>query len=124
MSATIHVHVQVDALANSQIAELGFFEICVYPDVVQRADGHEGLTHLHVVARVYVAPSYDAIDLRDNCAVTQIEVCLVEIALSLQQTCFGLLESRSVLDDLSKDAIEIAGRVAPVKFFQGLFRCE
>ena len=41
--AAVHVQLQLYSLADPQIAELGFLEIRVYPDITQRADGHEAL---------------------------------------------------------------------------------
>ena len=93
--AAVHVQLQFHALADPQIAELGFLEICVHPDVAQRADSHQTLTHLHVVAGVHIAPGDDAIDLRHNRAVAQIQLCLIEITLRLQQTRLGLFQIRA-----------------------------
>ena len=81
--AAIHVHVEFHALADPQIAELSFLEIRIHPDVAQRADRHEALADLDVVARVHVATGDDAVDLGDDRAVAQIELRLVEIALRL-----------------------------------------
>jgi hypothetical protein len=39
-------------LADAQVAELGLLEIRVDPDITQRADRHEALTSLDVVAGI------------------------------------------------------------------------
>ena len=88
--AAIHVHLQVYALANSQIAKLCFLEICVDPDVAQRADRHETFTNLDVIAGIDIAAGDNAVDLRNDCAVTQVELRFFQIALRLQQVRVGL----------------------------------
>jgi hypothetical protein len=51
-------------LADSQIAELSLLEIRVYPDIAQRADGHDALASLEVVAGIHVAACDNAVNLR------------------------------------------------------------
>ena len=80
-------------LADPQIAQLGFLEIRIDPDVAQRTDRHEALADLHIVAGIHVAPRDHAVDLCDDCAVTKVELGLVEIALRLKQTGLGLFQS-------------------------------
>ena len=85
------------ALTDAQIGQLRFLEIGVDPDFGERADGHQALPGLHVVARVHVAPRDHAADLGKDVAVAQIQFGLVEIGLGLFQLGLGLLDGRCVL---------------------------
>jgi hypothetical protein len=62
---------------------LGFFKIGVDPDIAQRADRHHTLPGLDIVTGIYISSGNNAVYLGEDGAVTQIEFCLVEIALSL-----------------------------------------
>ena len=64
--AAVHVQFQVHALADAQVAQLRFLEVGVDPDVPQRAQRHEALADLHVVAGVDVAARDHAVDLGDD----------------------------------------------------------
>jgi hypothetical protein len=57
-------------LADSQIAELSFLEACIYPDIAQRANGHDTLASLEVVAGIHIAARNNAVNLREDCAIT------------------------------------------------------
>ena len=58
-------------LADPQLAELGFLEIRVYPDITQRADGHDALASLEIVAGIHVTASDNAVNLRVDRAIAQ-----------------------------------------------------
>jgi hypothetical protein len=75
------IHFELRALADPQVAELGFLEIRIHPDVAQRADRHEALADLHIVAGIHVASRDDAVDLRDNGAIAQVELRLLRRTL-------------------------------------------
>ena len=75
---------------------------------------------MHVVAGVHIATGYDSIDFRYNRAVAQIELCLIEIALSLFQTRLGLLQARGVAHYLGINFVDVALRIAPVEFLDNL----
>ena len=122
--AAVHVHLQIHALADAQIAKLRFLEIRIDPDVAQRADRHQALADLHVVAGIHVAARDDAVDLRDDRAVAQIELRLIEIALRLQQFRLGLLQRRRSLDDVGVDLVDVAAGIALVEFLDHLLRRE
>ena len=96
MAVAIHVDIEIDRLADPQVAQLRLLEIRVNPDFIERADRHESLADLYVVARIDVAARNDAIDLGDDVAVAEIELRLVEIALGGLELGLGLLEVRRV----------------------------
>ena len=62
--AAVHVDVQIDRLPDAQVAQLRFLEVGVNPDFVERANRHQVLADLNIVARIDVAPRDDAVDLR------------------------------------------------------------
>ncbi len=107
-------------LADAQVAQLRFLEIRVDPDVLERADGHQALPDEDVVAGIHVAACDHPVDLRDDLAVAQIEVGLVEIALRLFHRHLRLLHRGRVLDHLGINAVDVALRVAPVEFGHGI----
>ena len=71
--------------------ELRLLEVGVNPDFVERADRHESLANLDIVARIDVSARDDPVDLGDDIAVAEIKLGLGEIAL-------GDLEGLSLLD--------------------------
>ena len=89
-ASAVHVDVELDALADPQVGQLGFLEIGVDPDFGQRTDGHQALAGLHVVAGVDVAPRDHAADLGIDVAIAQIQFGLVEIGSACSQLGFGL----------------------------------
>ena len=56
---------QIDPLADAQVGELRLLEVGVDPDLGERADRHQALADLDVVAGVDVAPRDDAVDLAE-----------------------------------------------------------
>ena len=64
LRAAVHVHVQVDRLADPQVGELRFLEVGIDPDFRQRAHGHQALAGDDVVPGIHVAARDDAVDLR------------------------------------------------------------
>ena len=108
MAVAIHVDIEIDRLADAQVAELRFLEVGVNPDFVQRADRHESLANLDVVARIDVAPRNDAIDLREDVAVAEIKLGLVEIALGDLKLGLGLLDVRRVGRQPGEGGIDVA----------------
>jgi len=76
-------------LADAQVAELGLLEIRVDPDITQRADRHEALPDLDVVAGIHVAAGDNAVNLREDRAIAQIELGLIEITLGLYHVRFS-----------------------------------
>ncbi len=91
-----------------QVAELRLLEIGVDPDFIERADRHQSLANLHIVARVDVSACDDPIDLRDDVAVAEIEFGLVEIALGDFELGLGLLDVRRVGREPGESAIDVA----------------
>ena len=82
--------------ADAQVAQLRFLEVGVNPDFVERANRHQVLADLDKVARIDVAPRDDAVDLRRDVAVTQIQFGLREIALGGFEFRLGLLDGRGI----------------------------
>ena len=82
--AAVHVDLAAHALADSQLGELGFLEVGVDPDLGERADGHQVLPGLDVVAGVDVAAGDHAVDLGDDVAIAQVQLGLSEVALGLR----------------------------------------
>ena len=108
MPAAVHVDIEIDRLADAQIAELRLLEIGVDPDLVERADRHQILADLDVVARIDVSARDDAVDLRDDVAVAKIELGLGEIALGDFELGLGLLDGRRVGRQPGEGAIDVA----------------
>ena len=108
MLAAIHVDAEIDRLADAQVAQLRFLEVGVDPDFVERADRHEVLADLNIVARIDVAPRDDAVDLGDDVAVTQVQFGLREVALRGFEFRLGLLDGRSVGRVLGERSVDVA----------------
>src|SRR6202161_423773 len=77
VAVAIHVDIEIDRLADTQVTQLRLLEIGVNPDFMERTDRHETLTDLHIVAWIDVSARDDAIDLRDDVAVAKIQLGLV-----------------------------------------------
>ena len=88
--------------------QLRLLEIGVDPDLVERADRHQALADLDIVARIDVSARDDAIDLRDDVAVAQVEFGLGEIALGGFELGLGLLDVRRVGRQPSEGAVDVA----------------
>ena len=94
VSAAVHVDIEIDRLADTQVAQLRLLEIGIDPDLVERADRHEILADLDIIARIDVSARDDAVDLRDDVAIAKIELGLGEIALGGLELGLGLLDGR------------------------------
>ena len=81
LSVAVHVDIEIDRLADAQVAQLRLLEIGIDPDLAERADRHQILPDLHIVARIDVSARDDAVDLRDDVAVAKVQFGLSEIAL-------------------------------------------
>ena len=66
-------------------AKLGFLEIGVDPDFVERADRHQTLPGQNVVAWINIAACDDPIDFRNDAAIAKVQFRLVKIALGRMQ---------------------------------------
>ena len=108
MAVAIHVDIEIDWLADTQVTQLRLLEIGVNPDFIERTDRHETLTDLHIVAWIDVSARDDAIDLRDDVAVAKIQLGLVEIALGDLELGLGLLDVRRVRRQPVEGAIDVA----------------
>ena len=108
MAVAIHVDIEIDRLADAQIAELRLLEIGVDPDFVERADRHQSLANLDIVARIDIPARDDTIDLRDDVAVSEIELRLGEIALRDLELGLRLLDVRGVRRQPGEGAVDVA----------------
>ena len=95
-------------------------KIGVDPDFCKRANSHQVLSYLDVVAEVDVATCYYSVDFADDIAVAEVQLGLFEIALGLQEFGLGLFEDRCLWNDVSIDAIEIALGILLVKLLDDL----
>ena len=109
VSAAVHVDVEIDRLADAQVAQLRLLEIGVDPDFAERADRHQVLPDLHVVARIDVSARDDAVDLRDDVAVAKVEFSLGEIAPGGFEFRLRLFDGRRI----RRQAARRCGRCRP-----------
>jgi hypothetical protein len=106
--AAVHVDVQIDGLPDAQVAQLRFLEVGVNPDLVERANRHQVLADLNIVARIGVAPRDDAVDLGDDVGVTEIQFRLREIAPRGFEFRFGLLNGRGIGGVTVESGVDVA----------------
>ena len=106
--AAIHVDIEIGSLADAQVGELRLLEIGVDPDIAERADRHQILANLNVIARINVPARDDAVNLRDDVTITKVQFGLSEIAVGDFEFSLGLLDSRSLGRELSKIAVDVA----------------
>ena len=90
-----------------QVPELSFFEVGVDPGFRERADRHQALSDLDVVAGVHVAARHHAVDLADDVAVAEVQQGLVQVGARLQNLGVGLLDRRRIRDELFCDAVDV-----------------
>jgi hypothetical protein len=109
LPAAIHVDIHVHRQPNAQVAQLRFLEIGVDPDVIERANRHQVLADLNIIARIDLPARHDAIDLRDDAAIAKVQFSLGEFLLGHVELGLGLLNSRSLRCDLGEDAVDVAG---------------
>ena len=75
---------------------------------VERADRHQALANLNVIARIDVSARDDPIDLRDDVTILQVELGLGEIALGDLKLSLGLLDVRRGRRQPSEGGIDVA----------------
>ena len=108
LPVAVHVDIEIDGLADAQIAQLRLLEIGVDPDLVERADRHQALPDLNIVAGVDVAARDDAIDLGDDVAIAKVELGQSEIALGGFELGLGLLDGRRICREPVERAVDVA----------------
>ena len=86
----------VDPLADPQVGQLRLLEVGVDPDLGERADRHQVLADLDVVAGVDVAAGDHAVDLADDVAVAEVQLGLGQVALGLHPLGLGLSDLRGI----------------------------
>src|SRR5262245_2935767 len=85
LAPTIRVHFDDGRLTGTHVLELRLLEVCGYPDLFQRDDGHQWL------ARLYDLTDFDRL-LADNAAHRRADGRVLKIQL-------GLLDGRALLQD-------------------------
>src|SRR5262249_36215922 len=70
--SAIHVSFDIHMLTDAQVTKLRFFEVGIDPRVVKRPYSHETLSDLNVVSGIDISSGNNAIDLGDDCAISQI----------------------------------------------------
>ena len=81
-------------MTDAQTGQLGLLEIGVDPDFRERADGHQALPRLDVVAGVDVAAGDYAVDGGDDVAIAEIQLGLIQVAAGLLEVGLRLLDGR------------------------------
>jgi len=118
LSVAIHVDVEIGGLTDAQIAQLRLLEVGVDPDIAERADRHQALPDLDIIARIDIPARDDAVDFRNNIAVAKVEFSQREVALGGLELGLGLLDGRR----LCSQAIECAVDIALFELFDYLLR--
>lgn len=80
--------------SDAQLAQLRLLEIGVDADLVERANRHQALADLNIVARIDISARDGAVDLRDAVAMAKVELGQSEIALGGLGLGLGLLDRR------------------------------
>ena len=75
---------------------------------MEQADRRQILANLNVVSRIDIPARHDAVDLRDDVAITKVQFGFREFPLGDLDFGLGLLDSRSLLRELGEDAVDIA----------------
>ena len=75
---------------------------------MERADRHQILANLNVIARIDVPARDDAVDLRDDVTITKVQFGLSEIAVGGFELGLGLLDGRSLGRELGEIAVDVA----------------
>jgi hypothetical protein len=103
---------------------LGLLEVGVHPNLGKRSHGHQTLAGEYLIARIYIPPCHDAVDLGYDIAIGKVQLGLAEVGLGLTQLRLGLLDVGGILENLFDDGIEIAvvGRIALIKVGEHLLR--
>jgi hypothetical protein len=95
-------------LADAQVAQLRLLEIGIDPDLVERADRHQALADLNVIAWIDVPAGDDAVDLGDDVAIAKVEVGESKIALGSFELGLGLLDGRRLLRQPRERLVDVA----------------
>lgn len=91
-----------------------------FPDLLDRAERHQCLADLHVVAGVEIPSRDHAVDLGDDVAVPEVHLGQVEVVARLADRGLGLLDRRGLAGELLQDHVDVAVLVLPVQFIQHL----
>jgi hypothetical protein len=109
-------------LADAQIAQLRLLEIGIDPDLAERADRHQVLPDLNIIARIDISARDDAVDLRDDVAIAKVQFGHSQITLGGREFGFGLLDGRRLRRQLSERAVDVAFGIELFELFEHLRR--
>ena len=112
----------MNALADAQIRQLRLLEIGIDPDFRERADRHQTLTDLNIIAGIDIAAGHHAVDLAVNVAIAQVQLGLIEIGLGLHHLGFRLFDAGGVRDQFFEYLVDVAALVSFTKLFEHLVR--
>jgi hypothetical protein len=98
--------IKIGSLADAQVAQLRFLEIAIDPDLAERADRHQALSDLNVVARIDIAARDDAVDLRNNIGVFKVELGQSEVAFGGFELGLCLLDGRRLSGQHVEPAVD------------------
>ena len=118
--AAVHVDLARTRWPMRRSRELRLLEVGIDPDLGERADGHQALAGLDVVAGVDVAAGHHAVDLADDVAVAEVELGLGEVAPGLEEPGLGLPDRRRLRHDPLQDAVDVPLLVAAGELVEGL----
>jgi hypothetical protein len=97
-------------------------EIGINPDLAERADRHQALSDLDIVARIDIPARDDAVDLRDDVAIAKVEFSQREVAFGGFEFGLCLLGRRRLCRQPIERAVEVAFGVELFELVEHLFR--
>ena len=106
-------------MADAQVAQLRLLEIGIDPDLAERADRHQALPDLNIVAGIDISARDDAVDLRDDVAISKVEFGQSKIAVDSFELGLGLLDGRRHRGQPSERAVDVA---LALELFEHLLR--
>jgi hypothetical protein len=101
---------------------LRLLEIGIDPDLAERADRHQTLPDLNIVARIDISARDDAIDLRRDVAITKVQLGHSEIAVGGFELGLGLLDGRRRRRQASERTVDVAFGIELFELFEHLLR--
>jgi hypothetical protein len=108
LPVAVHVDIQLDRLADAQVAQLRLLEIGVDPDLGERADRHQALPDLNIIARIDVSARDHAVDFGGDVAISKVELGERKIAVGGFELGLGLLDGRRVRGKPSERGVDVA----------------
>src|SRR5215831_2310792 len=122
LSVAVHIDIQICSLTDAQVAQLRLLEIGIDPDLAERADRHQALSDLNIIARIDIPARDDAVNLRDNVTIAKVEFGQSEVALGGPEFSLGLLDRRRFRRQPIERAVDVALGIEFFEFFDHLLR--